>query len=113
MDFMKNYGIILVIIMWFGYKWLNSRRIKAMLPELKKRGAIYIDVRSQEEYNSGNALCTVNFPLQELTKRISEIPKSTPIVLCCASGTRSGIAKMTLKKAGFKEVYNIGTWTNF
>ena len=113
MDFIRNYWILIAIALWFGYKWISSRRIKAKLPELKNRGALFIDVRSQAEYNSGNAPGTVNFPLQELSKHISKMPKTTPVVLCCASGTRSGIAKLTLKKNGFKEVYNIGTWTNF
>ena len=113
MDFIRNYWMLLAIALWFGLKWLNSRRIKALLPELKNRGALFIDVRSESEYNSGNAPGTVNFPLQELSRRTNEIPSTTPVVLCCASGTRSGIAKMTLKKNGFKEVYNIGAWTNF
>ncbi len=113
MDFLKNYWMLFAIALWFGYKWLSSKQIKAKLPDLKSRGALFIDVRSEGEYNSANAPGTVNFPLQELSNRISEIPKTTPIVLCCASGTRSGIAKMTFKKNGFKEVYNIGTWTNF
>jgi rhodanese-related sulfurtransferase len=35
------------------------------------------------------------------------------VVLCCASGTRSGMARMMLKKKGYQRVYNIGIWRNF
>jgi rhodanese-related sulfurtransferase len=35
------------------------------------------------------------------------------VVVGCASGTRSGMAKMLLKKHGFKQVYNVGAWSNF
>jgi rhodanese-related sulfurtransferase len=35
------------------------------------------------------------------------------VVLGCASGTRSGMAKMLLRKNGFEQVHNIGTWTKF
>jgi rhodanese-related sulfurtransferase len=98
---------------WIIYKWWNSKKIIAMLPELKKEGALFIDVRSQSEFASGHAPGTINIPLQELKKRINEIPKKIPIVICCASGTRRGMAKMTLKKIGYTQVYNIGNWTKF
>jgi rhodanese-related sulfurtransferase len=81
-----------------------------MLPELKKNGAIFVDVRSAGEFANGNAPGTINIPLQELGSRIDEIPKSSPVVLCCASGTRSGMAKHLLRKKGYLNVYNIGTW---
>jgi phage shock protein E len=97
--------------LWFAYKWWNSKRVVAMLPELKKNGAIFVDVRSAGEFASGNAPGTINIPLQELGRRLGEIPKSSPVVLCCASGTRSGMAKMMLKKNGYPNVYNVGTWS--
>ena len=84
-----------------------------MLPELKKQGAVFVDVRSSGEFASANAPGTINIPLQELSSRLNEISKSTPVVLCCASGTRSGMAKMMLKKNGYQNVYNIGTWSKF
>jgi rhodanese-related sulfurtransferase len=45
-----------------------------------------------------------------LGNRLAEIPKTAPVVLCCASGTRSGMASLVLKKNGYKQVYNVGTW---
>jgi rhodanese-related sulfurtransferase len=104
---------MLALILWFGYKWWNSKRVVAMLPDLKKEGALWLDVRSAAEFASGNAPGTVNIPLQELGSRLAEIPKSAPVVLCCASGTRSGMAKMVLRKNGYQRVYNIGTWRKF
>ena len=83
-----------------------------MLPELKKQGATLVDVRSAAEFAGVNAPGTINIPLQELGSRLAEIPMSAPVVLCCASGTRSGMAKMLLKKNCYQRVYNIGTWNN-
>ena len=111
MDILKNYLPLLVLSLWFGYKWWNSRKIIAMLPELKKNGASFIDVRSSAEFANASAPGTINIPLQELNTRLSEVPKSSPVVLCCATGTRSGMAKMVLKKNGYQNVYNIGNWT--
>ncbi len=96
--------------LWFGYKWWSSKKVVAMLPELKRKGALLVDVRSAAEFSSGNAPGTVNIPLQELGSRLGEIPKSAPVVLCCASGTRSGMAKLVLMKNGYQNVYNVGTW---
>jgi phage shock protein E len=111
--FFEQYWPMLALVAWFGYKWWNSKRVLAMLPDLKKEGAMLVDVRSVAEFSSANAPGTVNIPLQELGSRLAEIPKSAPVVLCCASGTRSGMAKMMLKKNGYPRVYNIGTWNKF
>ena len=109
--FIEQYWPMLALVAWFGYKWWNSRRVLAMLPDLKKEGALLVDVRSAAEFAGASAPGTVNIPLQELGSRLAEIPKSAPVVLCCASGPRSGMAKMVLKKNGYQRVYNIGTWS--
>ena len=111
--FVQQYWPIMALALWFGYKWWNARRVIAMLPELKKHGATLVDVRSAAEFASGGAPGTINIPLQELSGRLGEIPRSAPVVLGCASGTRSGMAKMMLKKNGYERVFNIGTWRNF
>ena len=116
MDFLgvfEKYWPFMALVLWLAYKWWNSKRVVALLPELKKNGAIFIDVRSAGEFANGNAPGTINIPLQELTSRLGEIPKSSPIVLCCASGTRRGMAKLMLKRKGYQNVYNIGTWSKF
>jgi phage shock protein E len=113
MQIFNNYWPIVIISLWFLYKWWNSKKIIAMLPDLKKEGALFLDVRSQGEFASGNAPGTINIPLPELKNRLNEIPRNSPVVVCCASGTRSGMAKMLLKRSGFRQVYNIGTWTKF
>jgi phage shock protein E len=107
---LEKYWPFMAVALWFAYKWWNSKRVIAMLPELKKNGAILVDVRSAEEFANGNAPGTINIPLQELGSRLGEIPRSSPVVLCCASGTRSGMAKLMLKTKGYPNVYNIGTW---
>ena len=113
MNFQQNleqYWPLLALALWLGYKWWNSRRVVALLPQLKKSGAVLVDVRSTGEFASGNAPGTLNIPLPELSSRLAEIPKSSPVVVCCASGTRSAMAKLLLKKNGYPQVHNIGTW---
>lgn len=110
---LEKYWPFVALVLWFAYKWWNSNRVLAMLPELRKQGAYLVDVRSAAEFASANAPGTINIPLQELGGRLAEIPQSVPVVLCCASGTRSGMARMMLKKNGYDRVYNIGTWSKF
>jgi rhodanese-related sulfurtransferase len=107
----QKYWPILALILWFGYKRWNSQKVIAKLPELKRQGALLVDVRSAGEFASVHAPGTINIPLTELSRRLAEIPKSSPVVLCCASGTRSGMAKMLLIKHGYTQVHNIGSWS--
>ena len=109
--FFEKYWPFLALVLWFAYKWWNSKRVVALLPELRRNGAVFVDVRSAAEFASGNAPGSINIPLQELGSRLAEIPKSSPVVVCCASGTRSGMAKLLLKKNGYPNVYNVGTWS--
>lgn len=111
-SFFQQYWPMVALALWFGYKWWNARRVVAMLPALKQQGALLVDVRSAAEFAGGNAPGSVNIPLQELGARFHEIPSTAPVVLCCASGTRSGMAKMMLTKKGYKQVFNIGKWGN-
>ncbi len=106
----EQYWPFVALVLWFGYKGWSSKRVVAMLPALKAQGALFVDVRSAGEFASAHAPGTVNIPLQQLGSRLAEIPKSAPVVLCCASGTRSGMAKLLLKKNGYSQVYNVGTW---
>jgi len=112
-EIVRQYWPLILLALWLGYKWWNSKRVAALLPELKKQGAVLVDVRSAAEYASASAPGTLNIPLQELGGRLAEIPKNVPVVLCCASGTRSGMARMVLKKNGYQQAFNIGAWSNF
>jgi rhodanese-related sulfurtransferase len=49
--------------------------------------------------------------VDRISTQIDRIQKmNKPVILCCASGMRAGIAKSTLKRAGIKVVYNGGGW---
>lgn len=113
METLKEYAPMLLLVCWFGYKWWRAQRVAAMLPALRQQGAVLVDVRSVAEYAQASAPGTVNIPLQELGSRTSEIATGVPVVVGCASGTRSGMARMMLRKQGYTQVYNIGSWRNF
>ena len=69
-----------------------------------------IDVRTPGEFMGGHVAGSINIPLQEIQNRANEIKAlSQPIVLCCASGMRSGQAAVYLKSLGV-DCENGGSW---
>lgn len=84
-------------------------RPEADFKGLVKKGAQVVDVRSRDEYASGHVKGSINIPLPELQRSLAKISKNKPVIVCCASGMRSGSAKGLLEDKGF-EVYNGGGW---
>lgn len=79
---------------------------------LMQNGAIIVDVRSKGEYSGGKIKNSTNIPLDTIDGQIERLKKlNKPIITCCASGMRSGLAKDKLKAAGI-EVYNGGGWSS-
>lgn len=71
-----------------------------------------IDVRTAEEFSFGNVPGSINIPMQEITMRLDEIRAlPQPIVLCCASGNRSGHVLLFLQNNGIS-CENGGSWIN-
>lgn len=69
-----------------------------------------IDVRTVEEYMGGNVVGSINIPLGEIPQRVNDIKAMPqPILLCCASGGRSGQASAYLKGLGV-DCQNGGSW---
>ena len=84
---------------------------KTDFAELKKNGAIILDVRSKSEFAAGHIKNSINIPLDALQQNLNKLKnKKTPIITCCASGNRSGMAKRILTSKGYDQVYNGGGW---
>ena len=67
-------------------------------------------MRTPGEFMGGNVAGSINIPLQELQQRLSDVKNLTqPLVLCCASGGRSGMATQMLTQEGI-ECCNGGSW---
>ena len=75
-----------------------------------RQAAMWIDVRTPNEYARGHIDKAVNIPYQDIGKRITEVTndKNQKIVVYCASGHRAGIARETLLKLGYTDVTNAG-----
>lgn len=112
MENYQSYILPLIIIIFFGYRTYRFRVIRKKLPQLLKEGALLIDVRSSAEFSAGHNPASLNIPLDRLNTESIKLDKSKTVLLCCASGTRSAMAKAMLKKNGFVQVINAGSWNN-
>ena len=75
------------------------------------KNATIIDVRTPREFMMGNVKGSKNIPLDEVSSRIEEFKSiEGNVVLCCASGGRSGQATIFLQQSGISNVYNGGGW---
>jgi phage shock protein E len=87
--------------------------IKEELENIIEKGALIVDVRTQDEYKEGHIDGSLNIPLDEIEKAMSWLIKDVPIIVVCASGSRSAFAKILLEKNGYENVHNGGSWNNF
>ena len=77
---------------------------------IKEKQGTIVDVRTPSEFMGGNVEGSINIPLQEIERRMDELKTlKQPLVLCCASGGRSGQATQFLSQQGI-ECCNGGSW---
>ena len=66
---------------------------------LAKTGAVYLlDVREQQEWNTGHAPHAHHLPLGDLDP--DAVPRDLPVVAACRSGNRANMAAQALAAAG-------------
>jgi NADPH-dependent 2,4-dienoyl-CoA reductase/sulfur reductase-like enzyme/rhodanese-related sulfurtransferase len=84
------------------------------LDSLLKNGAFLLDVRTPSEVEAGIIPVSTHIPVDELRRRLGEIPAGRRLVVYCATGLRSYIACRILKAHGWNEVYNLsGGWRTY
>lgn len=102
--------VFIALVVFIVYKKYNQHKVLKIVPTLLSQGGQIVDVRSEAEFAYGHQDGSINIPLDLLKNRMKELDITKPIILCCASGSRSGLAKRTLIANGFIDVHNAGTW---
>ena len=83
---------------------------------INREDAVVVDVRETGEWSSGHIPEARHIALAQLEKHLSELEKfkHRPLIVCCATGSRSQGAVGVLQRAGFERVFNlnggIGAW---
>jgi len=97
--------------------FLFLKRLTQVTPatarEWLNQGALVIDVRSPAEFQERHLPGVINIPLDRLGDEIARHApdKAQPLLLHCRSGQRSGMGTSALKKMGYQNVFNLGSYT--
>jgi rhodanese-related sulfurtransferase len=90
----------------------GGNKTSEKVTDLLQRGALIVDVRTPQEYKAGHIKESINIPLDKIGGKVNDLKrKNKPIVTCCRSGARSGMAADQLRRAGI-EVENGGPWNS-
>jgi len=84
---------------------ISSREAKNLLE--KNKNIFLLDVRTPQENSQARLPGTVLIPINEIERRIKEVPRNKTILVYCAVGARSKPAAEFLSKNGYKDVYNM------
>jgi phage shock protein E len=110
-----NWSVVIIVMaalaVFFLLKHFGQTSAKEA-QALLKNGALVIDVRNSEEYNSGHLVSAINIPLDEIEETLPRHvkDKTEALLLHCQSGMRSGIARKKLKALGYTRAYNLGSY---
>ena len=108
---MSEHWIYLIPIAAVVYfLWSRRSASTADVKALLAKGAQIVDVRTKTEFKTASHPKAINIPLNDLESASQKLDTARPVLVCCASGSRSGLAVSILKRKGFQEVYNLGSW---
>lgn len=73
------------------------------------KDCVIIDVRSNYEFKTNHIIGAINIPVLKMhTINNKVVNKNTNILLYCSSGIISEDCRKSLRKLGYKNVYNMG-----
>jgi len=73
-----------------------------------QRQQVYLlDVRTPQEYREAHLEGAHLIPVDQVVRRLAEIPRDRPILVYCAVGSRSAQVYSYLARRGYPEVYNL------
>lgn len=72
---------------------------------------VWLDVRTQAEYDQGHLERAVHIPHTEVAEQIADkdIARDDDIYVYCRTGRRAEIAREALQELGFQSVVNVGS----
>ncbi|WP_333597617.1 rhodanese-like domain-containing protein [Chryseobacterium flavum] len=102
----------MAFMLYAVYKVYWFQTLDDGLPQLLKKGAVILDVRTEKEYETGHIEGSVNISLGTIRERYTELDPEKTYITVCSHGLRSVKAENILKEKGFKHVYNGGAWSD-
>ena len=106
------FGVVLVLAIGYMSMKRSGQISSKEASEFLRNGAMVIDVRSMNEFESGHIMQAYNIPLDRIEMMaLSTIrDRNKVLLLHCSTGVRSNLAKKKLIDMGFKNSYNLGSY---
>lgn len=100
------------LLVFAGTQTKTGQATAATAEQAVKAKGIWVDVRTPEEFATGNIQGALNIPVDQISGQIHRVipDKHTPIHVYCRSGRRSAIAVKQLKELGYTDVTNHGSY---
>ena len=73
----------------------------------QRKDLYLLDVRTLGEYQQVRLEGARLIPIDQLTRRLAEVPKDRPLLVYCAVGSRSAQVVNYLARQGYPELYNL------
>ncbi|MFO8018722.1 MAG: MBL fold metallo-hydrolase [Promethearchaeia archaeon] len=100
------------IMGWYSHNFptnsiplLTARELKQKID--KNEDIFLLDVRSQEEWESGHIESAHHIYIGKLKSNLEHIPKEKTIVTICGNGNRASLAASLLRKEKYTDVMNV------
>ena len=77
------------------------------------RPALLLDVRERDEFAAVRVEGCLFIPMSQLGARVQDVPRDRPVIVLCASGSRSASAASFLLGQGFEDVGNVAGGIDF
>jgi len=106
------FAVVLVLAIGYFYMKRSGQISSKEATQYLKNGAMVIDVRSVNEFESGHILQAYNVPLDRVEMVVGTVArdKNKVLLLHCSTGVRSRMAKKRLEGIGYKNVFNLGSY---
>ncbi len=96
------------ILQYYRYNGINlidpqTAKLKIQTKEIE----VVIDVRTQYEYDTGHYPGALHVPVQNISRKTIDFPKSTGILVYCNTGQRARRAAEMIQSLGYTNVYYI------
>jgi phage shock protein E len=106
------FAVVLVMAAGYAYVKRSGQISSKEAAEYLRSGAMVIDVRSSNEFESGHIIQAYNMPLDkiEVMAHSTVRDKNKVLLLHCSTGMRSRLAQKKLVDLGYKNVFNLGSY---
>ena len=96
--------VVIAVAAFFLFRPVDSSPTEISVAQAYQKlqqGALFLDVRTQAEFDQGHISGGKLIPLDQLPGRLAEVPVDRDIVVICRSGVRSKEGMTILRNGGY------------